>query len=309
MTQPIKKPKYLLWGMTAVIVLSGLGYVLFGSKTKTEDIEPEYEPSGDVSKAAPKTSNHQPLPIPSGSATGFPLRKGSRGNNVRLLQQILIQKYGRSILPKYGADGVWGTEVEDALISKGLPTELSQSDFQMITKGQSPKPSSTSNSASSNSTTLDPLKTSNSLHDAIGKHDFTKVLRLLGYIHNVGQYKKVNEYFKSQRPSFGSGVRMTLVNALLYKFKTSWGKKQLNNHFHRMGLLFDGEKWSLDGVSLHNQIKTIRSTRVWNKVGEAMIVPVHTVLGRFEAAKNGITQFTTLDGKTLFVNTPMISYV
>ena len=85
--------------------------------------------------------------------------------------------------------------------------------------------------------------------------------------------------------------------------------KKLNTHFHRMGLLFDGEKWSLNGVSLHNQIKTIRSTRVWNQIGEAMIVPVHTVLGQFEAAKNGITRFKTLDGKTLFVNTPMISYV
>lgn len=306
MTKPIKKPKYLLWGMTAVIVLTGLGYLVFGPKTKTEDFEPEYQPSDETSKAAPTTPSYKPLPSPSGSSTGFPLRKGSRGNNVKLLQQLLIQKYGRSILPVYGADGIWGNEMQTALISKGIPTVLSQSDFQRITSGQSTPSSGSSKSTSSK---LDPLKTSNSLHTAIGKHDFKTVLRLLGYIHNVGQYKKVNEYFKSKRPSFGSGVRMTLVTALLYKFRSSWGKKKLNTHFHRMGLLFDGDKWSLNGVSLLNQIKTIRSTRVWNQVGEAMIVPVHTVLGRFEAAKNGITRFKTLDGKTLFVNTPMISYV
>lgn len=308
MTQPIKKPKYLLWGMTAVLVLTGLGYVLFGSKTKTKDYEPDYEPADDEEgKAAPNTPTYKPLPNPSGSATGFPLKWGSRGSKVLLLQQILIQKYGRSILPKYGADGVWKTEMQNALISKGLPTVLSKSDYEMITKGQTAQRSSTSSSTSTS--TLDPLKTSNLLHYAIGKHDFTSVLKLLGYIHNVGQYKKVNEYFKSKRPSFGSGVRMTLVTALLYKFRSAWGKKKLNNHFHRMGLLFDGEKWSLNGVSLHNQIKTIRSTRVWNQIGEAMIVPVHTVLGQFQEAKNGITRFKTLDGKTLFVNTPMISYV
>src|SRR5688572_20238167 len=35
----------------------------------------------------------------------FPLKKGSKGERVKKLQEFMIIKYGRSLLPKYGADG------------------------------------------------------------------------------------------------------------------------------------------------------------------------------------------------------------
>lgn len=311
MTQRKKGMKYVLWGTTA-LAIAGLGYFFLGNSTATAQVQPDFEPDepNEPSKPTPTTTTSTPRPRItggySGGSSGFPLSNGSSGNNVKLLQQALIKKYGNGILPKYGADGGWGTETQNALISKGLPTVISESDFNKITQGSTPKTTST---ASSGGKKFDPLKMSNAFHAAIGKHDFTKTLTLLSYIHTVNGYKSINEYFKSKRTNFGSEVRMTLVNALLNKYKSDWGKKKLNNHFHRIGLQFNGSQWSLDGVTLVNQIKTIRSTRVWNQVGEAMIIPVHTVLGRFEAAKNGITRFTTLDGKTLYVNTPMISYV
>jgi hypothetical protein len=307
MTQQKKGVKYVLWG-TGILAIAGLSYWFFGSNTATAQVQPDFEPEepSKSNKPTPQTTSNTQRPRITGGSSGFPLRKGSKGNNVKLLQQALMRKYGSTILPDWGADGDWGTETQNALISKGIPTVISESDFNKIVQGSAPK---TGNTNSSKGKKFDPLRMSNSLHSAIGKHDFTKTLRLLSYIHTVNGYKSVNEYFKSKRPSFGSGVRMTLVSALLYKYKSSWGKKKLNNHFHRIGLQFNGSKWSLDGVTLVNQIKTIRSTRVWNQVGDAMIVPVHTVLGRFEAAKNGITRFITLDGKTLYVNTPMVSYV
>lgn len=45
----------------------------------------------------------------------FPLKKGSVNNCVRQLQLALMAKYGISILPKYGADGNWGSETQTAV--------------------------------------------------------------------------------------------------------------------------------------------------------------------------------------------------
>ena len=57
----------------------------------------------------------------SGSATSipsakdsYPLKKGSRGNNVTSLQQLIL-KIDKSLLPKYGADGDFGSETESAV--------------------------------------------------------------------------------------------------------------------------------------------------------------------------------------------------
>ena len=49
----------------------------------------------------------------------FPLKKGSKGENVRKLQEGLIAKYGAQILPKYGVDGDFGSEVLNALKKTG----------------------------------------------------------------------------------------------------------------------------------------------------------------------------------------------
>ena len=38
----------------------------------------------------------------------FPLKRGSKGNRVTLLQNALVKKYGAGILPKYGVDGMFG---------------------------------------------------------------------------------------------------------------------------------------------------------------------------------------------------------
>jgi len=44
----------------------------------------------------------------------FPLKKGSKGDNVKMIQQLLL-KIDRSILPKFGADGDFGSETESAV--------------------------------------------------------------------------------------------------------------------------------------------------------------------------------------------------
>lgn len=45
----------------------------------------------------------------------FPIRRGQKGSNVKRLQQLLLT-FDKNILPRFGADGDFGTETETALV-------------------------------------------------------------------------------------------------------------------------------------------------------------------------------------------------
>jgi hypothetical protein len=64
--------------------------------------------------------------------SNFPLKKGSSGNLVKQLQQALIAQGGK--LPKYGADGKFGSETEAALKSLYKVTVVDETTFNYITK-------------------------------------------------------------------------------------------------------------------------------------------------------------------------------
>jgi hypothetical protein len=53
-------------------------------------------------------------PTASKATDSFPLKKGSKGDNVRMLQQLLL-KIDKTLLPKFGADGDFGSETEAAV--------------------------------------------------------------------------------------------------------------------------------------------------------------------------------------------------
>jgi hypothetical protein len=62
----------------------------------------------------------------------FPIKKGQRNGNVKKLQLLLLQ-YNKNLLPKYGADGDFGTETENALFSiLGKKVVESNDDINMI---------------------------------------------------------------------------------------------------------------------------------------------------------------------------------
>ena len=65
----------------------------------------------------------------------FPLKRGSKGNRVTQLQNALVKKYGASILPKYGVDGMFGKEVEAALVRAKLPTSINESTYNSFVGG------------------------------------------------------------------------------------------------------------------------------------------------------------------------------
>lgn len=79
------------------------------------------------------TSDTSFSPSPSGNGgSTFPLREGSRSEAVRQLQNALIRKYGKSILPRFGADGWMGKETIAALKSKGLKTNIDAVEFKKL---------------------------------------------------------------------------------------------------------------------------------------------------------------------------------
>ena len=58
----------------------------------------------------PKTLATPSKPI----APNFPMKKGSKGENVKALQNIILM-IDKSLLPKFGADGDFGSETEAAV--------------------------------------------------------------------------------------------------------------------------------------------------------------------------------------------------
>lgn len=295
-----KKTKYILVGLGVVAVGTGAYFYFQQQKKKRNQ-------TSDFTEAI--TTNSLPLPAPTTSSSsssgssnsGFPLKKGSRGTLVTNLQNALIKKYGASILPRYGADGGFGSETVSALISKGLPTTISSDVFTQIVLSSGSSPTSSGGSTTTSSSI------SSSLHSAITKDNISSAIAALKNIKNVTGYTSVNSVFKQTRIDL---VRKTLVTALLDRFNSTSEKKQLNQQFYRIGLKYDGSKWSLSGISgaVIDQLVTIEPTKIWDESGRSLQVPRATILGEYLDANNGVTEFETLDRRRLFVKTTSISY-
>ncbi len=291
------KGKYILVGLGIVAIAGTAYYFLTRNKPNNDFVSDDFSNSLEEEQPVKQVSS-------GGSSSGFPLKKGSRGDLVKNIQEFLIQKYGASVLPKYGADGVWGSELDTALISKGFATTIDADTFaKLIASGAVP-----TTTTSGNKPKFNPELLATNLRLAILDNNLTKALTSLSKIFTVKGYSMVNEEFKKVRIY---GVRKTLVNALLSQFSDESEKKKLNEQFYRMGLKYNGSQWSLSGVGqiLCDQIKSIMPVRVWNAKGTAINVPKETILGEFIEGQNGVTKFRTMDGKILFTNTKCICYV
>ena len=302
-----KKTKYVLLGL-GVVGLSVGGYYVYnhfnGGKTgnNNEDLQ-------KIINANQTTSITDPLrniatTSSSGSnrlESGFPLQIGSKGSLVKKLQNALIKQYGANILPKYGADGGFGTETKNALLSKGLPISIDSDAYTQILLSSN----SSSNSPSINISNAKEIALY--LYKSILKNNFSEATIGLKKIQSVREYKSVNVYFKEMRIGL---VRMTVVTGLLSRFNSVSQKKKINQELYRIGLKYDGSKWSLDGLSGVNKARliTIINTKIWDNEGRTMVIPKGTIIGEYLDSGNGVTQIETIDGKRLFIKTTTISY-
>lgn len=309
-----KKSKFILLGITAgVLALGGLGYWYFvgrkGVETDNsdEDVIKQLSEEKETPKAKPKVINSPKTQAPKPSANSSPpvvdflLKKGSKGEPVKKLQEALIKKYGKQILPKFGADSDFGTETETALVSKGYPIKIDLATFNSIVS-----PSSTTPPvpiiASADKDAIDIAKN-------IWLYSTTKKLNplveQLKRITNVAHYVKVNELFKTIRLD---GVRQTIVTGTLSSFDDDTSKQFMTNEFIRMGLKYDGEKWALAGIS-EKQIATNQETTICSVQGLNLIVPEQTILGVELTRGRFNTRFRTLNNQILYVPTKHIRYV
>ncbi len=243
------------------------------------------------------SSSPKPIKKPSYSSTpsapiadrsAFPLKKGSKGENVRLLQEALISKYGKSILPKYGADGDFGTETVNALKKAGLPATITESTFNVLT----------------HVVKVDKSTLGKDLYAAASAKDFNKTMGLLKKMSSTDDYEQASKIFKTYRLS---GVRQTIVNGLLNVFAKTDQKEKIKFEFLRIGLQFDGNKWSLSGFD-GKSIVTKEATTVWVNATKGVKVPAKMVLGSEVTRRLDYTLFEN-KGKYFLVNTKSVQYL
>lgn len=219
----------------------------------------------------------------------FPLKKGSKGENVRRLQEAIITKYGSQTLPKYGADGDFGSEMVAALKKLGLPASITESTLNVIAQG----------------TVANPSAIGKDLYNAANAKDFNKTISLLKKMRNVDDYTTANAIFKENR--INGGVRQTIVNGLLSVFPTEAHKQAIKFEFLRMGLQFDGSKWSLSGFD-GLPIVTMLPTSVWINATDSVKVPARMVLGNEISRRLDYTLFEN-GGKHFLVQTKTVKYL
>lgn len=225
------------------------------------------------------------------TANGFPLKKGSKGTLVKDLQQALIAKYGASILPKYGADGDFGSETITALKKKGLPTSLDETNYYVIVQGSS--------------SVTDKTSLAGKFLKAAIEKDFNAIISLLKLLTTKEDYRQVsNEFSKSRLRD----VRQTLVNGLLGTFSSESQKQQIRYEFIRMGLKYNGQKWSLDGLLDGRPVVTIEPTNIWVNATQKVSVPAMVVLGPEVSRRLDYTMFEN-NGKYFLVGTKSIKYL
>lgn len=118
MKKPNRNQFLVLAGIFAVTLA---GYLIYrrAKKKASENQSESMSGGGTTSRSTNIFSN-------------FPLKKGSSGNLVKQLQQALLSQGGK--LPKYGADGKFGSETEAALKSLYKVTSVDETTFNYITK-------------------------------------------------------------------------------------------------------------------------------------------------------------------------------
>jgi hypothetical protein len=310
-TKKKAKSKIILTSL-AVGAVGILGYLAWQFYTKKRAAKYSSTSNPDLMTILPSTSTAVIYPSTSSTSSGsastvlpkpvtstgtskkttssFPLKKGSRNELVKSLQLALIAKYGTAILPKYGADGDFGSETVVALTKAGLPTTIDETTYYVIIQNSS--------------SITDKSELANKFLTAATNGNFNTVLTLLKQLKSKEDYRHVSEVFVQYRLR---GVRQTLVNGLLSTFTNEKQKEQIRYEFIRMGLKYDGKQWSLDGFD-GRPIVTTEPTNVWISATENLGVQASVVLGAEVSRKLDYTLFEN-NGKYFLVATKSIRYL
>lgn len=279
-----KKWIFLSAGIAAAGVLSWFGWqYLKTRKEETDEVQQDLpnftnysSTSTHTTSTGTSTSNtSKPKTSTSTSSStstgGFPLKRGSKGEKVKQVQQVLIAKLGKDALGTAGADGDFGPKTEAALKKAGLPTVIDESTFNVLVKTAS----------------IDPGITAKKLWEAAQNKNYASAIAILKDIKSTTDYAAVSEAFKKYKIN---GVSQTLVNGMLNTFTNEAQKEEIRLAFLSMGLKYDGDKWALSGIG-DLLLITKQPTKVWVDPRTYVNVPVKMVLGKFIESKANFSLF------------------
>jgi hypothetical protein len=142
------------------------------------------------------------------------------------------------------------------------------------------------------------------LYNAASSKNLNKAIELLKKLRNKEDYATASESFKNYRIN---GVRQTLVNGMLNSFTDEKQKQQIRLQFTRMGLQYDGNKWSLSGLD-GLAIITTQPAMVWKDAQTGVHVPANMVLGNEVANRLSYTLFEN-GGQHYLIKTSAIKYL
>ncbi len=142
------------------------------------------------------------------------------------------------------------------------------------------------------------------IYAAAIKKDLTTVISLLKSLTSKDDYRKASEEFMESRIN---GVRQTLVNGLLNLFTVEAQKQIIRLEFVRMGLKYDGSKWSLDGFDGRPIVST-EPTVVWVNAKDSISVPAMMVLGAEVTRRLDYTLFEN-NARYFLVATKSVKYL
>ena len=299
-----KKSPYVFLGITlGVLSLAGIGYWYFKGRKGTDTEEVNTNLTYDEPATPPKHIVSTPS-----KKSGFPLKLHSKGTLVKQLQEALLKKYGKSILPKYGADGDFGSELEYALASKSFMRVIDEAEYTKIMAALSTTTHQDYLKQQFSKLTNE-VKVNVNITRNIWLYTTTKKLNELiielKRIPDVSAYKKINELFLKV---IQNGVHKTIVNACLDSFEDDTSLQLIRAEFIRMGLKYNGEQWALEG-RFNRRIITRQPTIIRNNSNAELEVPENTMLGIEVESVSGITTFRDINRELLTVPTKHINYV
>ena len=108
-----------------------------------------------------------------------------------------------------------------------------------------------------------------------------------------------------------NGVRKTIVTALSHAFPREPERTKYRAQLYRIGLKWRNDQWELSGLygAEGRHVMSIRKTKVWQASGVSMSVPAYTILGTYRRSRNGLTEFKSVDGRILYVQTMYVKYL
>lgn len=291
----VKPAKVFIYAL-ALAALGGGGYLVYDRLKKKKMMEQNQIPS-EASSDTIIINNTLPTSyasftsraVSSGSDS-FPLKRGSKGSRVSMLQQALAKTS-----PSISIDGQFGPQTASALKSAGYPETVNEATFNKIIGG-----------SGSLTVVFNPSALAVSLYSGAQSQNIEQVLSVLKQLKSVGDYSSVNEYYKKQ-----SFIAKTIVTDLLeYAFKSNEAAKvQIRNEFLRMGLKVSSTgTWSLQGIRLYKDLITIRETVVTDAQNNRIPVRRNTILGDELEVANGMTWFKSIDNNILKVPTQDVKY-